>query len=154
MEKKAWKMFFDVSSIVSAIQFQNVGSFDNSAVNSDFNVQWDGRMFAEWKVLRLTETNIDILLVETPNGTAHAHYGDWIVKDESENHWVYNESLFNKYFKPFGENKSLDELEIASKSLVEYLQREYHPHVTAIVTSDSVELVEGLMRVPNLDKRD
>jgi len=43
------------------------------------------------------------------------------------------------------DNKKLTELLEVSKPLIKYLAENHHPHVTAIVTSDMVELLEGLM---------
>ena len=40
--------------------------------------------------------------------------------------------------------KKLEELEEAAKPLIKYLCENYHPHVTAIVTPTSVEVMEGI----------
>lgn len=47
--------------------------------------------------------------------------------------------------------KQLEELRTASKSLIDYLRKNHHPHVTAIVTSNSVEILEGLLNIPNVE---
>ncbi len=46
--------------------------------------------------------------------------------------------------------KRMSELREAADPLLKLLAKEYHPHVTAIVTSTSIELVEGLMNIPNI----
>lgn len=38
-----------------------------------------------------------------------------------------------------------EEFEVAARPLVDYLRVNHHPHVTAIVTSNGIELLEGLM---------
>lgn len=43
-----------------------------------------------------------------------------------------------------------DELRQASLPLIKYLAENYHHHVTAIVTSTSVELLEGICSVPKI----
>lgn len=50
------------------------------------------------------------------------------------------------------EKKKLNELQNAAEPLIKYLCENHNPHVTAIVTSTSVELVEGLMNIPNIYK--
>lgn len=42
------------------------------------------------------------------------------------------------------------ELRKAADSLIKYLNDTHHPHVTAIVTSTSVELMEGIMSIPKI----
>ena len=46
--------------------------------------------------------------------------------------------------------KKMDELRAAADPLLNYLNENYHPHVTVIVTPTSVELVEGIMSIPNI----
>lgn len=46
--------------------------------------------------------------------------------------------------------EKLEKLKEAAMPLIKYLEDNYHPHVTANVTSTSVELVEGLMNIPNI----
>lgn len=43
--------------------------------------------------------------------------------------------------------KQIQELEEASKPLVEFLRSNFNPHVTVIVTGQSAEMVEGLATV-------
>ena len=43
-----------------------------------------------------------------------------------------------------------EELRQASLPLIKYLAENYHPHVTTIVTSTSVELLEGICSVPKI----
>lgn len=51
----------------------------------------------------------------------------------------------------FQENKKkLEELKEAAKPLIKYLCENHHPHVTAIVTPTSVEVLEGIQTVPNI----
>lgn len=45
-----------------------------------------------------------------------------------------------------------DELREAAKPLWELLKEQYHPHCSVIVTSDGVELVEGLIHSPKEPK--
>lgn len=47
--------------------------------------------------------------------------------------------------------EKLKELQEAAMPLIKYLEKNHHPHVTSIVTSTSVELVEGLMNIPNIN---
>lgn len=44
----------------------------------------------------------------------------------------------------------LDELREAADPLLRYLNENYHPHITAIVTPTSVELLEGLLSIPKI----
>ena len=46
--------------------------------------------------------------------------------------------------------KKLEELKEAAKPLIKYRCENYHPHVTAIVTPTSVEVMEGIQAVPNV----
>lgn len=46
--------------------------------------------------------------------------------------------------------KKLEELKEAAKPLIKYLCENYHPHVTAIVTPTSVEVMEGVQMIPNI----
>lgn len=41
-------------------------------------------------------------------------------------------------------NKVSEELRKASEPLLKYLEENHHPHVTVIVTQNSVELLEGI----------
>ena len=45
--------------------------------------------------------------------------------------------------------KKLEELEEAAKPLIKYLCENYHPHVTAIVTPTSVEVMEVMFTKNN-----
>jgi hypothetical protein len=47
--------------------------------------------------------------------------------------------------------KKFADLREAALPLIKYLAENHHPHVTAIVENNSVELVEGLMRIPNIN---
>ena len=46
--------------------------------------------------------------------------------------------------------KKLEELKEAAKPLIKYLCENYHPHITAIVTPTSIEVMEGVQIVPNI----
>jgi len=46
--------------------------------------------------------------------------------------------------------QKLDVLKKAAEPLLKYLCENYHPHVTAIVTGTSVELLEGIMSIPKI----
>lgn len=52
------------------------------------------------------------------------------------------------------ENQIIEEqraaLRKAAEPLIKYLAENHHPHVKAIVTSSSVELVEGVMSIPDV----
>lgn len=49
------------------------------------------------------------------------------------------------------ENKNkLEELKEAAKPLIKYLFENYHPHTTAIVTSESVEIMESVQGIYNI----
>ena len=49
------------------------------------------------------------------------------------------------------ENKrKLEELKEVAKPLIKYLCENSHPHVTAIVTPTSVEVMEGIQAIPNI----
>ena len=48
------------------------------------------------------------------------------------------------------ENKRKLELKEVAKPLIKYLCENYHPHVTAIVTPTSVEVMEGIQAIPNI----
>jgi len=44
----------------------------------------------------------------------------------------------------------MQNLKKAAEPLLKYLNDNFHPHVTAIVTTTSVELMEGICSVPNI----
>lgn len=44
----------------------------------------------------------------------------------------------------------MDEFKEAALPLIKYLCENHHPHVTAIITGTSIELVEGMMSNPNI----
>lgn len=44
----------------------------------------------------------------------------------------------------------LEKLKEAASPLIKYLSENHHPHVTAIVTSTSVELMEGIASIPKI----
>ena len=46
--------------------------------------------------------------------------------------------------------KKLDTLREAARPLIKYLAENHHPHTTAIVTSTSVEVLEGTMSIPKI----
>lgn len=46
--------------------------------------------------------------------------------------------------------QKFDELKKAAEPLIKYLCENYHPHVTAIVTGTSIELLEGIMNIPEI----
>ena len=46
--------------------------------------------------------------------------------------------------------KSNDDFETAARPLIEYLCKNHHPHVTAIITPTSCELLEGVKLVPKI----
>ena len=49
------------------------------------------------------------------------------------------------------ENRAkFDELKEVVSPLIKYLNDNYCPHVTAIVTPTSVEILEGSMAIPNI----
>ena len=48
------------------------------------------------------------------------------------------------------ENQILENLESASSPLIKYLCDNYHPHVSAIVTPTSIEVLEGLESIPKI----
>lgn len=46
--------------------------------------------------------------------------------------------------------EKLDQLQKAAEPLLKYLCENHHPHVTAIVTGTSIELMEGIMSIPQI----
>lgn len=46
--------------------------------------------------------------------------------------------------------KALAELREAAAPLLKFLNDNFHPHVTVIVTPTSVELSEGIMAIPKI----
>ena len=46
--------------------------------------------------------------------------------------------------------KKLEELKEAAKPLIKYLCENYHPHITAIVTPTSIEVMEGVQAASNI----
>lgn len=46
-------------------------------------------------------------------------------------------------------DKMFAELKEASKPLIDFLYKYYHPHATIMITQASVEVVEGDMAFPN-----
>jgi len=49
-----------------------------------------------------------------------------------------------------GQIDKIVSLRKAAEPLIKYLNENYHPHVTAIVTPTSVELLEGIMCEPKI----
>jgi hypothetical protein len=49
-----------------------------------------------------------------------------------------------------GQVDAIVSLRKAAEPLIKYLNENYHPHVTAIVTPTSVELLEGIMCEPKI----
>jgi len=47
-------------------------------------------------------------------------------------------------------DKKLAELKEAASPLIKYLCENYHPHVTAIVTPTSIEVMEGVQAASNI----
>lgn len=49
--------------------------------------------------------------------------------------------------------EQFDELEAVAKPVVEYIRKNYHPHVTVIIDFDHVEVLEGVkaMQIPYSD---
>ncbi len=47
-------------------------------------------------------------------------------------------------------SEELERLKEAATPLIKYLNDNHHPHVTCIVTSTSVELLEGVMVYPKI----
>jgi hypothetical protein len=48
------------------------------------------------------------------------------------------------------EKDKLEKIKAAAAPLIKLLNEEYHPHVTAIVTTTSVELLEGICSIPQI----
>ena len=46
--------------------------------------------------------------------------------------------------------EDLKKLQEAASPLIEYLNENYHPHVTVIVTPTSIELLEEKCKIPNI----
>ena len=46
--------------------------------------------------------------------------------------------------------QEFDDLKKAAEPLIKYLCENYHPHITAIVTGTSIELLEGIMSIPKI----
>lgn len=46
----------------------------------------------------------------------------------------------------------IEKLQKAAEPLIKYLAENHHPHVTAMVTNNSVELVDGFMNIQGIDK--
>ena len=44
----------------------------------------------------------------------------------------------------------IEEFKKAATPLLKYLNNKHHPHVTAIITSTSIELVQGICAVPKI----
>ncbi len=47
-------------------------------------------------------------------------------------------------------NNKLSELKEAALPLINYLEHNYHPHTKVILSSNSIELLEELMGIPNI----
>lgn len=45
-----------------------------------------------------------------------------------------------------------NDLEKAAEPLLKFLCENYHPHVTAIITGTSIELMEGIICIPKITK--
>ena len=46
--------------------------------------------------------------------------------------------------------QKMDEFKEAARPLIKYLSDNHHPHVSAIITGTSIELLESQMSVPRL----
>ncbi len=47
--------------------------------------------------------------------------------------------------------KRLDNLEEIARPLLKYLCENYHPHVKVIITGTSIEVLEGIGSIPNIN---
>lgn len=95
-----------------------------------------------------------------------AHYGEmvkceWFSPYGSE--WIGTEKVVNGYFITELERgciknvvsrtaaRELEELKKAAAPLIKWLCENHHPHVTAIVTPTSVEVLEGVVSARNIN---
>lgn len=53
---------------------------------------------------------------------------------------------------PKDKKRELERLKEAAEPLIKYLCENHHPHITAIVTPTSVEVLEGIRTVSGIDK--
>jgi len=59
---------------------------------------------------------------------------------------IENRIMFNKEKS----DQRMNKLRKAATPLLKLLNTEYHPHVTVIITATSIELVEGMISIPNI----
>ena len=159
-QKVFWQTYKNVQTggVYEAIQFAPPQKFypeKPARYSLKQRLQWDGRMFDTWKVYRDIDLDKDFLLLDTISGVKMVFVNDWIVRDNSGRAvGIYEDYLFEAAMQKEIFRSSHDKLKQASQDLVKFLQDNYHPHITAIVTSDSVEIVEELMSIAKLDQRD
>jgi hypothetical protein len=74
----------------------------------------------------------------------------YIVSHKGDNRW-YDERIFSTprdIVKWCEITKSNNDFKAAAMPLIKYLSENHHPHVTAIITPTSCELMEGLKLYP------
>lgn len=89
---------------------------------------------------------------EMQSGYDRLQFAEDLIKQLPESHEGRNTWLLNygKNGKTISNYEKDDELKEAATPLIKYLNENHHPHVTVIVTSTSVELLEGKMGLPNI----
>lgn len=80
-----------------------------------------------------------------------------IYKEQVWGYNMKNNGIFKTFFglkdmKKFVQesNRKSKKLRKAATPLLKLLNTEYHPHVTVIITATSIELVEGVISIPNI----
>ena len=108
----------------------------NFRVGSDFYIveSWD-------KKIKINKNQEEPIVLE---------FGRIFERDESFR--AIKKNTVAEIYAAKSRGRKFKELEAAAEPLIKYLAGKHHPHVTAIVTSTSVELVEGLMNIPNITK--
>jgi hypothetical protein len=72
---------------------------------------------------------------------------DMLLHDAIQQQGSVNEALTPIVKSPMGKQ---EELARAAAPMAEFLTNNYHPHTKAIVTQESVEVVEGVSNVPDI----
>jgi len=75
------------------------------------------------------------------------------LKKQGEQNMNNKQSTEKKIAKQDNKSDTFMDLRKAAKPLIELLSNKYHPHITAIVTRNSLELLEGIMFDYVLDEK-
>ena len=109
------------------------------------NTPWIEEAFKKAKVY-LDDHNI--VKIETLEGVMTASDGDYIIQGINGELYPCKPDIFEKTYESCKKG-DLDNFQKSVIPLMNYLKENYHPHCTAIVTSEHAEITEGIKSFVN-----